>query len=231
MEKAELPCPICDRRLSPSAIDAHVNLCLNKLEHTSREIDGNVVEGTPKKRLKADTDSTVVGDQHRRHQGGTATWDFLGGISRKNKSSIAQRSFTTKFHKQPVPQPHVTLATVNKTAIPNDKAIRIPPGVSTGVSFEAGQCISEVSGPLQNHVIESSITKPAGKKPFSPLAEEMRPRCLGDYIGQEQVLGKKTLLRTLLESQQIPSMVIWGPPGCGKVSKYDMIINRHLCLV
>ena len=88
--------------------------------------------------------------------------------------------------------------------------------------------IKPLSAQHHDTVIESSSAKPATKKPFVPLAEEMRPKDLGDYIGQEHVLGRKTLLRTLLESQQIPSMVIWGPPGCGKVSKYDQMNNIDL---
>lgn len=51
-----------------------------------------------------------------------------------------------------------------------------------------------------------------------PLAERLRPDTLGDYVGQERVLGAQTLLRALLESHEIPSLILWGPPGCGKVS-------------
>lgn len=51
-----------------------------------------------------------------------------------------------------------------------------------------------------------------------PLAEQLRPDTLGDYVGQERVLGAQTLLRSLLESHEIPSLILWGPPGCGKVS-------------
>lgn len=51
-----------------------------------------------------------------------------------------------------------------------------------------------------------------------PLAEQLRPDTLGDYVGQERVLGAQTLLRSLLESHEVPSLILWGPPGCGKVS-------------
>lgn len=60
-----------------------------------------------------------------------------------------------------------------------------------------------------NHITEISYDK--------PLAEQMRPSCIAEYVGQEQVLGKEKLLRTLVEAHRIPSMILWGPPGCGKV--------------
>ncbi|KAL2307918.1 hypothetical protein Nmel_000909 [Mimus melanotis] len=59
---------------------------------------------------------------------------------------------------------------------------------------------------------ESLAQKLEGK----PLAERLRPDTLGDYVGQEPVLGAQTLLRSLLESHEIPSLILWGPPGCGK---------------
>lgn len=45
----------------------------------------------------------------------------------------------------------------------------------------------------------------------------MRPDCIDQYIGQQHVLGSGMVLRTLLEKTEIPSMILWGPPGCGKV--------------
>ena len=50
-----------------------------------------------------------------------------------------------------------------------------------------------------------------------PLAEQLRPDCLDDYVGQEHVLGVDKILRLLLDKHDIPSMILWGPPGCGKV--------------
>ena len=51
----------------------------------------------------------------------------------------------------------------------------------------------------------------------APLAEVMRPTSIEEYVGQEGVIGKNAILRTILESGQVPSLIFWGPPGCGKV--------------
>jgi putative ATPase len=51
-----------------------------------------------------------------------------------------------------------------------------------------------------------------------PLAERMRPRTLDEVVGQEHVLGPGTLLRKAIESDRVPSLLLWGPPGCGKTT-------------
>jgi len=52
----------------------------------------------------------------------------------------------------------------------------------------------------------------------APLATRMRPNNLGSFVGQEHILGKGRVLRKLIESDRIPSMIFWGPPGCGKTT-------------
>ncbi len=51
-----------------------------------------------------------------------------------------------------------------------------------------------------------------------PLAEILRPTTLDDVIGQEHLVGKNGIIRKLLSSNFLPSMVFWGPPGCGKTT-------------
>lgn len=51
-----------------------------------------------------------------------------------------------------------------------------------------------------------------------PLAEALRPSSLEEYFGQNKVVGQETLFRSLLDSQEIPSLILWGPPGCGKTT-------------
>ena len=52
----------------------------------------------------------------------------------------------------------------------------------------------------------------------APLAERLRPQNLDEFLGQNKILGQQSLLRKSLENDSIPSMIFWGPPGCGKSS-------------
>jgi len=59
-----------------------------------------------------------------------------------------------------------------------------------------------------------------------PLAERMRPRTLDDYIGQQHLVGENGVLRKAIQSGNIPSFILWGPPGVGKTTLAGIIANQ-----
>lgn len=59
---------------------------------------------------------------------------------------------------------------------------------------------------------------PAGFAPGTPLAERMRPRTLDEVVGQRALLGEEGLLPRLVARGELPSLIFWGPPGCGKTT-------------
>ena len=58
-----------------------------------------------------------------------------------------------------------------------------------------------------------------------PLAERLRPQTLDDLAGQQHLTGKGSILRTAIETGNIPSMIFWGPPGVGKTTIANIIAH------
>ena len=69
----------------------------------------------------------------------------------------------------------------------------------------------------------SGLPQPETPAGLQPLAERMRPRTLDEFVGQEKLLGPGKPLRVQIESDNLSSMLFWGPPGCGKTTLARLI--------
>jgi len=59
-----------------------------------------------------------------------------------------------------------------------------------------------------------------------PLADRMRPKTLEEFLGQEEIVGEKRLLREAIKTDNVPSMIFWGPPGTGKTTLAMIIAEQ-----
>jgi putative ATPase len=60
----------------------------------------------------------------------------------------------------------------------------------------------------------------------NPLADRMRPETLEEFLGQDEIVGEKKLLREAIKTDKIPSMIFWGPPGTGKTTLAFIIAKQ-----
>lgn len=73
------------------------------------------------------------------------------------------------------------------------------------------------------------FTRVSAQSSDRPLAERMRPRSIDEVVGQSHLLGEGRLLRQLIETDQLGSLIFWGPPGTGKTSLGQVIANTTSC--
>ena len=82
----------------------------------------------------------------------------------------------------------------------------------------------------QDELFAPAPTPRAASEPaadaHAPLATRMRPRTLDEFVGQDDVVGEGSVLRRALEAGEIPSMILWGPPGTGKTTLALLIASR-----
>ena len=211
--ETKVECPVCSRLYTSLEISQHVDECL---KNQDQSFDQDVI---------VEKSETRSEDRKRKsdspHKSG---WGFLKASSSTSKKSKVDKNISeipnknvkmTKMSNMPNPTEHVN---ANGCKNVQNSKISNPTGSKSSMSTTSthSQNMSDVNcypNRIDNNqgIIETSID------PFKPLAEQMRPTSFNDYIGHEKEVGGSTMLGKLLQSDTVPSMVLWGPPGCGKV--------------
>nr|XP_022338350.1 ATPase WRNIP1-like [Crassostrea virginica] len=188
-------CPLCSQSFQPSVINRHVNNCLNVTDSSS---------GT-----------TDQGKKRKSSEGPGSPKSAWGSL--KPQKPAAGPS--AKKAKTASPKKGQSKKSVNNNSVQGDKYVNNAentPFVEKPKSNTSNIPVFGMSKQADSVDSVSSVV---------PLAEKLRPLSLEDYVGQEKAVGKKSMLRSLMKSNDIPSMILWGPPGCGKTTLAKIIAN------
>ncbi|CAL8280227.1 unnamed protein product [Lota lota] len=212
-------CPVCAKEFKPSSINAHLDRCLQDDDRCPSTTDE---DGPPfkKPRVTAVTSASPVpvsnianGTSVSALRGASSTVFSLFQNKKHNVSVQSERS--PSFSEKPPPSSAVVSRGIKRNA-PNDT--------------ELGQTDTEPTMPNPPLTLVKRSTDAMPSRTFmasdKPLADILRPKTLEEYFGQNKVVGEHTLLRSLLNSQDIPSLILWGPPGCGKTTLAHIIASK-----
>ncbi|OBA22960.1 P-loop containing nucleoside triphosphate hydrolase protein [Metschnikowia bicuspidata var. bicuspidata NRRL YB-4993] len=214
MEEA---CPICSRSFPVKFLERHVNSCLDTLE-----VDTSEQEIQP-----SSPTATQNGEQKSQ--------DVFAALGLKADS---RRPAADKAKKGSATLTSILLAEKRLKRRQEDLEERVrkrhaaQTGPETGGGLHNGQksTVTEIPAtPASPHARDLDPgTKPEQrwKHEFMrlkreadlPLAQRLRPKSLGDFYGQEKLVGENGILRNLVAASQIPSFILWGVPGVGKTS-------------
>lgn len=198
-------CPVCFKEFKPTTINGHLDVCLLKggIDGSPSSADES---GPPSKKPRVCTEAAAACPSVNKASARTVPPPMFS-LFQTNKSKVSLQtdhngSFTVN---------QSVAAAVNKTGQRGDAE----PGPAAGTETLKSQTCAAKSG--QTVKAARGLSTRTLLTMDKPLAEILRPNNLEEYFGQNKVVGQQTLLRSLLDAQDIPSLILWGPPGCGKV--------------
>lgn len=208
----EAECPICGKNYPQNIIEVHVNRCIF-LNTTSQNDLNKAKESTSKRSF-----SFLDGSKTNGHS--SQSPDNANKKSRTSNSTLPSKSPNTNNNKFRATREELPTTSLMSSKLPATSTV--PKPITT---FDVTDDEDEIE---PSNAFEKMTQKKASTnaKPTTsenavaksiPLAEKMRPDSIDDYVGQTHIFGKDAILRKILEKNEVPSMILWGPPGVGKV--------------
>ncbi|XP_051944441.1 ATPase WRNIP1 isoform X2 [Hippocampus zosterae] len=194
-------CPVCSKDFTSDAINGHLDVCLLK---------SNADGGPPMKKLCSEASPKIASGEH--HSVVSASYGVFS-MFHGNKEKMSHQNDTSAS----CPNKQADGSAVNKGVKRSFPVqIQTAPRYSGPQKENDGQTINATPNLSLRTLLTSN----------KPLAEILRPKTMEDYFGQSKVVGEQTILRSLLDCQEIPSLILWGPPGCGKTTLAHIIANN-----
>lgn len=215
LQTGSVDCPVCGRSFSASFVNEHANKCLNSqdIELQSNGGSGQHEKGMLANSLLKGNTKSPDGSTVKKSKNEKASNSWFGNTSpptnalKRSSSNLAGKASTDSSSKR-LKLHQNGQETQNKVT---EELLSLQHSSSPSLGQKKG--------------IEHNKGQKSKSSQFTPLAERMRPKTLAEYVGQTQAVGNNSLLRTLLEADEIPSMIFWGPPGCGKTTLAHIIAN------
>ena len=227
------PCPVCSKQILLEAMNSHIDLCLITGGHQLDENDPPSTVTRGKSPTFSQQDESTPTSVHSMK--GSSPAPSGSGKGKQSVLAFGKRESPSSGSTvgQPPAKSRKLASTPKSTRTASQQSIarRVHTIISVlteswewgyvwytithrGSTQEEDQ--SRCDGQESGSSSKSPISSP--KELSRPLAELMRPLSIEEYVGQESVIGKNAILRTILESGEVPSLIFWGPPGCGKVA-------------
>ncbi|KAL0966190.1 hypothetical protein UPYG_G00292090 [Umbra pygmaea] len=209
-------CPVCCKEFAASKINAHLDACLLNND-TCASSTSEYENGPPSKKTRISDDASFpkrptvkANPSDAKQSKGTAPLSpvFHMFQSKRNNNGPVQIERDVLGSNK-----HIAVNAVSKGIKSN--TLKIEPDVG---HVEDPSVLNTLKTPRQTAHAWTLLTD-------KPLAEKLRPSTLEEYFGQNKLVGEHTLLRSLLDSQEIPSLILWGPPGCGKTTLAHIIAS------
>uniref|UniRef100_UPI003AAE7365 ATPase WRNIP1 n=1 Tax=Centroberyx gerrardi TaxID=166262 RepID=UPI003AAE7365 len=214
-------CPVCSKDFNPSAINGHLDRCL--LDNDS-SLSTTEESGPPLKKSRISAEAVPKSPSVNKPCVSSSVPVMPGASSsavfslfQTDKSKVSAPSELNALF----PSKHSPGSAVSKGIKRNlqneaDLGAAGTEKLTSRCSVPSGSIMKASNGVSSSRALQT-IDK--------PLAEKLRPNTLEEYFGQNKVVGEHTLLRSLLDTQEIPSLILWGPPGCGKTTLAHIIAS------
>ncbi|ORX54871.1 P-loop containing nucleoside triphosphate hydrolase protein [Piromyces finnis] len=235
MNNSSVKCPVCNRYVTISGINAHLdsNCQCNivQMDGSVKDIiNDNTVNGqipiTDKFRKITNNHIYIGANSVEKKK--TFQPTLFGKIpnnKRSNDSILNKKipnhslsSFKSSFDNNNNSSNNNNNYNINNILTRQNKKVKLEEKSNILQKFD-------INKKHDNNVITNPMKKENKKQ--LPLAELVRPKTLEEYFGQEEIMGKDSVLKTLIKENRVPSMILWGPPGVGKTCLARIISNQY----
>ncbi|CAG5132415.1 unnamed protein product, partial [Candidula unifasciata] len=232
---SSVECPVCGGLFDSRIISAHANSCLNnsvimddKMTRKRKSTDWNFLTGSSNAAgpTPANSAKMLKSIQSKgKAKGGTSKTkiaDVDKTVSVRNGEDSSSDLEFVDEHDTGTPGMFGHHATVKTVKELNQNSV-----VTAKINEKLQETsIKQTNTNLFKHMMGSKRSV-AASNCNAPLAERARPQSLDNFVGQDLAVGKKCILYNLItHSSNIPSMVLWGPPGCGKTTLAKIIAQK-----